>query len=69
MTRGPAPRPQTGPGTWTIARILNNLSGPTLERRFLTDLIHAPADQLTHVFTAWRDVAASIEAHSNQPRG
>lgn len=59
---------QTGPNPirnpWTIARIQNALAGETLVRRFLLDLTHAPEHRVMEVFTAWRTVAAGIEAHS-----
>lgn len=47
---------------WTIARIHNTLTSPVMARRFLLDITHAPAHQITSVFTAWQRVAASIEA-------
>ncbi len=59
---------QTSPGstrtTWTIARIQNALAGETLIRRFLLDLAHAPEHRVMEVFTAWRTVAASVEART-----
>ena len=61
---------QTGPQAirhpWTIARIQNALAGETLIRRFLLDLAHAPEHRVMEVFTAWRNVAATIEANSAQ---
>jgi hypothetical protein len=46
---------------WTIARIQHALTHPVMERRFLTDLAHAPEHEVMNVFAAWRDVAATIE--------
>jgi len=64
------PDPQAPPAVthslWTIARIHNTLTGPTLTRRFLLDLMHAPEHQVMNVFRAWQRVAASIEASAQQ---
>ncbi|MFI0900806.1 hypothetical protein [Streptomyces sp. NPDC020983] len=49
---------------WTIARIQDVLTSPVLVRRFLLDLAHAPEPEVMNVFTAWRRVAATIEAHA-----
>ena len=66
MTHHSTPTQPPSRTSWTIARIQNALSNPALERRFLTDLIHAPVDQITNVFTAWQRVAADIEAHADK---
>ncbi|MGW5355310.1 hypothetical protein ACWERV_32925 [Streptomyces sp. NPDC004031] len=63
------PTPATGepPSThslWTVARICRALNHTVLERRFLTDLTHAPEPEVMSVFTAWRKVAATIEQHA-----
>ncbi|WP_031512569.1 hypothetical protein [Streptomyces sp. NRRL F-5123] len=49
---------------WTVARICRALNHTVLERRFLTDLTHAPEPDVMSVFTAWRKVAATIEQHA-----
>jgi hypothetical protein len=49
---------------WTVARICAVLNHPVLERRFLTDLTHAPEPEVMSVFTAWRNVAATIQHHA-----
>jgi hypothetical protein len=53
--------PATTHSLWTVARICRALNHPVLERRFLTDLTHAPEPEVMAVFTAWRKVAATIE--------
>jgi hypothetical protein len=61
------PRPDTSVtahSLWTITRICRTLNHPVLERRFLTDLTHAPEPDVMSVFTAWRKVAATIEQHA-----
>lgn len=67
------PRPATTPpagqaAPWTIARIQNTLSNEVLTRRFLLDLTHAPEPRVMEVFTAWQDVAATIEANAARQR-
>jgi hypothetical protein len=54
----------TAHSLWTVAHICRALNHPTLERRFLTDLTHAPEPDVMSVFTAWRKVAATIEQHA-----
>jgi hypothetical protein len=54
----------TAHSLWTITRICRTLNHPVLERRFLTDLTHAPEPDVMSVFTAWRKVAATIEQHT-----
>ena len=70
MTRAPEAAPAAAATTphhlWTIARIQNVLSSEVLIRRFLLDLTHAPEPRVMEVFTAWRRVAASIEAYATQ---
>lgn len=56
--------PVTAHSLWTITRICRTLNHPVLERRFLTDLTHAPEPDVMSVFTAWRKVAATIEQHT-----
>ncbi len=65
---GAAPAPTASPSAsgvahslWTIARIQHALTHPVMERRFLTDLAHAPEHEVMNVFAAWRDVASAIE--------
>jgi hypothetical protein len=62
MTTNPHPDTATAHSLWTIARIHNTLTSPVMARRFLLDITHAPAHQITGVFTAWQRVAAGIEA-------
>ena len=66
MTHDPTPVGPAGPAPWTIARIQNTLSAEVVIRRFLQDLIHAPEHRVMEVFTAWQDVAATIEANTAQ---
>lgn len=58
--------PTTTHTLWTIARIQNVLTSPVLVRRFLLDLAHAPESEVMNVFTAWRRVAATIDAHASR---
>jgi hypothetical protein len=60
-----APTPVTH-NLWTIARIQDVLTSPVLVRRFLLDMAHAPEPEVMNVFTAWRRVAATIEAHASR---
>jgi hypothetical protein len=66
MPREAAAPPTATHTLWTIARIQNVLTSPVLVRRFLLDLAHAPESEVMNVFTAWRRVAATIEAHASR---
>jgi len=68
--------------SWTIQRIADALSNPTLAQRFLSEINRAPAHQLLAVFARWERIAkdtlaavergreiATAEARSEEPAG
>jgi hypothetical protein len=62
VTQNPDAPPADAHSLWTIARIHNTLTSPTMTRRFLDDLVHAPEHEVMNVFAAWRRVAATADA-------